>query len=282
MENVIPTARENIMTSPKVTILIPHYKTLTLTKLCLRLIRQYTDLTLARVIVIDNGSQDESTQYLKTLSWITLIERDIRNDPTPSMSHAKALDDALAQVTTPYVLSIHTDTVVKRHDWLPFLISEIEKNPNIAGVGSWKLEQKPLYKRILKTLETAWQSFYFYLTSKKNHAIEGKGDNYYYLRSHCALYRMDLIHKYHLHFADQQETAGKVMHKKLIDHGHQMIFLPSERLIKYADHLNHATMVLNPELGARNKTIQKGLKRIEIALKQLNAEKILMDRSLDI
>ncbi len=40
-------------------------------------------------------------------------------------------------------------------------------------------------------------------------------------------------------------------------------------------------MVLYPELGTRKSTIRKGLKRINKALKDLNAEQILGDNSLD-
>jgi hypothetical protein len=38
-----------------VTILVPHYKTLMLSKLRLRLLRKHTSLELARVVVLDNG-----------------------------------------------------------------------------------------------------------------------------------------------------------------------------------------------------------------------------------
>ena len=83
------------MTTLQVTILIPNYKTLELTKLCLRLIRKHTDLNLARVVVIDNDSQDESLEYLRTLKWITLIERKHIPGETPALSHSRALDLAL-------------------------------------------------------------------------------------------------------------------------------------------------------------------------------------------
>ncbi len=96
-----------------------------------------------------------------------------------------------------------------------------------------------------------------------------------------ALYRMDLIRKNNLSFSDGKETAGKIMHKKLENNGYKMVFLESAFLSNYVIHLNHATMVLHPELGARKSTIRKGLKRINKALKDLNAEQILMDDSLD-
>ncbi len=269
------------MNTPQVTILIPNYKTLTLTQLCLRLLRKYTTSDLAHIIVIDNDSQDESLAYLRTLNWIELIERPSVPGEAPAASHSSALDLALTQVKTPYVLSIHTDTLVKRPDWLPFLLTQIENNPRVAGVGSWKLESKPLLKRWAKQLERAVQTRYYKLINKQNHSLEGTDENYYYLRSHCALYRTDLIRQFNTGFGDGDTVAGKVMHKKLIDAGYKMIFLPSEQLGQYVDHINHATMVLNPALGARDKTIKAGKERIEQRLKSVNATQILADVSLD-
>ena len=110
---------------------------------------------------------------------------------------------------------------------------------------------------------------------------EGKGKHFHYLRSHLALYRTDLLKKYGVSFGAGEETAGKVLHKTLEDHGHKMIFIPSQDLIRYAVHLNHATMILNPELGSREKTVRKGRKKIEAMLRQMRADDILADASLD-
>jgi GT2 family glycosyltransferase len=254
------------MTFTKVSILIPNYRTLALTKMCLDLIQKYTPTGMYHAIVIDNNSRDESTAYLRTVPWIELIERTANSYETPAQSHSRALDLGLSRVTTPYVLSIHTDTLVKHSEWLQFLLSKIEQDKNIAGVGSWKLEPKPLYKRILKAAERKIQQAYYAIIHKQNHALEGVGKNYFYLRSHCALYKTDLLKKYKLSFDDNNEVAGKVMHKKLVDAGHEMVFLKSELLGKYLDHINHATMILNPELGARPRTIREGIKKIEAIL----------------
>lgn len=270
------------MTTPQVTILIPNFKTLELTKLCLRLVRKHTSASLAKVIVIDNDSRDESLDYLRSLPWITLIERPQVAGETPAVSHSRALDLALSQVDTPYVLSIHTDTLVRNKDWLPFLLSEIQKNPNIAGVGSWKLEAKPFWKRFLKSIERQFQKLYYQVSGKTNHALEGLDHNHFYLRSHCALYRTDLLRKYQTGFSDGEEVAGKVMHRKLIAHGHDMVFLPSDTLLRYMDHINHATTVLNPELSRNQKSVTKGLKRIQKSLDGFCAKDILQDSSLDL
>lgn len=287
------------MTEPAVTILIPNYKTLYLTKLCLRLLRMHTDPTKIHVIVIDNDSKDESLDYLRSLDWIELIERKKQQDDTPALSHSRALDLALEKINTPYVLSIHTDTLIKRSDAIDRLLSEIKDDPTIAGVGSWKLESAPsLGKRLGKSVEYFYRGFryrlkgdmektarleqqqgsgYYQLFGKEEATPANK--DYYYLRSHCALYRMGLIRKYNLTFGP--ETAGKMMHRKLVDEGYRMVFLSTDFLSRYISHINHATMVLHPELGSGWKNVAKGRRRIKKELRKLDADRILADETLD-
>jgi len=267
----------------EVTILLPNFRTPEITRLCLRLLRKHTDPARIHVIAIDNdsGEGDASLEYLRSVKWIELIERKAVPGESPGASHAAALDMALERVTTPYVMSIHTDTFVLRDDWLDFLLGKISQNENIAGVGSWKLEVKPLYKLWLKKIEYVLQCLIYPLIGKEV-ITEGKGRHFYYLRSHLALYRTDLLKKYNTSFGAGEETAGKAIHKVLVDHGHQMIFIPSEELIRYAVHLNHATMILNPELGSREKTVRKGAKKIRAMLKKMRAQQLLEDDSLDL
>lgn len=267
---------------PELTILIPHYKTLELAKLCLRSIKLFTDLDKVKVIVIDNDSNDQSLEYLRSVSWIKLIERkDIANEPPPEM-HAKALDLGMEHVDTPYVLSIHTDTIVTSPEWLSFLRSRIDKADDIAGVGSWKLEHKPWFKNLAKQLEHFFQTkIWFPLTHKGAGAIAGLGDNHYYLRSHCALYRTELIKKHSDGFFDSNETAGKALHRKLVENGYQMLFIPTEKLGKYMKHLNHATMILNPEIAGKKTGSPKAYKRIIKELKSVGYDQIIKDGSLD-
>ena len=69
------------------------------------------------------------------------------------------------------------------------------------------------------------------------------------------------------------------MHKALLDAGYQMTFLSSDVLIKYL-YVNHATTVLNPQLSSRQKSVDKGMRRIEKSLAKVNAEVVLRDGSL--
>jgi GT2 family glycosyltransferase len=107
-----------LVSQPEVTICVVHYKTLDLTRLCLRSIRKYTRYP-HRVLVIDNDSRDASTDYLRGLDWIELVERtDPANDASGGYAHAAALDAGLARCRTPYFMAMHSDTVVHADGWL--------------------------------------------------------------------------------------------------------------------------------------------------------------------
>ena len=270
-----------IMSGPEISILIPNYKTPDITRLCMRLLRKHTDPARIHVIAIDNGSADASLDYLRSLTWIDLIERQPEPDDTPSLSHSRALDLAMERVDTPLVLSFHTDTFVLNSRWLDFLIQQIGRSDDIAGVGSWKLESKPWHKRLAKNVERHLQSVWYRFVGRDLSLVEGTAAHRKYLRSHCAMYRTDLLRRYGLTFSADRDTAGRVMHQRLVEAGHRMVFLPSEVLGRYVVHLNHATMVINPELGARKGSIDKGLKRIRRVLEDMGAEAVLADDSLD-
>ena len=64
----------------KATICVVNYRTVDFTRLCLRSIRRFTEYP-CEVIVVDNNSQDESLEYLKSLRWIRLLQRNTDGDP---------------------------------------------------------------------------------------------------------------------------------------------------------------------------------------------------------
>lgn len=268
--------------TPLVTVLIPNYRTPELTRLCLRLLRKHTPPGRIAVIAVDNDSGDESLDYLRSLGWITLVERPKVPGEVPWLQHALALDLALAKVETPYVLSIHTDTFVRRPDWLDPLLAPMA-DPNVAGVGSWKLEfgGRSWWRRALKSVERRIQLAVLPLLGKGAGKVEGHGDNYFYLRSHCALYRTEAIRRLGLSFAEGGMVAGKGMHRRLEEAGHRMVFLPSDMLGDYVLHVNNATMVLNREFGGTARFRDRGRRRIEGALQAVDATTILADASLD-
>lgn len=208
-----------------------------------------------------------------------MLERSGEPREAAPLSHSRALGLGLEHVDTPYVLSIHTDTLVCHPQWLSFLVAQIEKHPHIAAVGSWNLPEKWSIKQIEKWLEYYGLSHCYGLFNQAKYRLTGQRD-YYYLRSHCALYKTALLRKYGLSFSDEGKTAGQVMHRKLLQHGHRMVFLSPQKLLRYLEHINHATVTLHPQIRAR-KSRRKDEKRLEKTWKRFDAEKILADTSLN-
>lgn len=258
------------MAEAEVSILIPNYKTPEMTRLCLRLLRRHTDLGRVKVIAIDNASNDESLDYLRNVNWIQLIERpEAAAEKGPEM-HARALDLALQEVTTPYVLVMHTDTLICDDRWLDFLLGKISGDETVAGVGSWKLEQVSAFKQFGKKVE----DFFRRLLGKKA-KVEDR-----YLRSHCALYRTELVRKHTNGFFDG-DTAGHSLHRMLVQQGYKMLFLESRELGNYLRHLNHATMILNPQPGDRKTSKPAARRRLQRQLDELDYRNVFADSSLD-
>lgn len=256
------------------TILIPNYKTPTLTKICLRLIRKYTDLSSVEVIVIDNDSKDESLNYLKKVHWIRLVKRKgIKGEGGP-MSHGRALDMGLRMVKTNYVISFHTDTFVKDKNWLKILLDPFKEKSNVAAVGSWKLENKKILNNIGKKFE-----YIFKLLIGQEINKERFDKNYHYLRSHCAVYKTDIVKQLKTSFSDGEESPGKVMYKKIIAAGYNVVFLESKFLSKYMEHVNHATAAINSHLN--KKTTNKFYKKFTQLINKREIKEILEDTSLD-
>ncbi len=272
---------QSVLNKKLVTIIVPNYKTLDITKICMRLLRQYTDLNQADIVVVDNHSADASLDYLKSLTWIKLIERTPIKDEPVYLAHSRALDLALQTITTPYVLSIHTDTFIKDAKWLDVLLAPFEANSKLAGVGSWKLESKTQIQLLGHKIEQFWKFTLSKLFSYQGYRKNRFDINARYLRSHCAMYKTDIIKALNTGFSDEEDAAGRAMHKKMVAAGYDMLFLGSAHLGRYVDHLNHATMVLNPELGSSERSVKQGYKRIKQKLRGIDADKILANHSLD-
>ena len=254
--------------SCEVTIIVPNYKTPDLTRLCLRSLRKYTDCSRIKVVAVDNDSQDESTTYLRSLKWITLVERKTDGESGPAM-HANALDEVMKMIDTPLVLVIHTDTIMISDKWLDFLLSKINASENIAGVGSWKLEVVPPLKAFFKRIET-------FIRKMLGRKIL---DREHYFRSHCALYKSDLVRQTN-GFHDN-ESAGVTMFRILREKGYDLPFIDSVELAQYMRHLNHATMILNPTAESRKSARPEKVAKLKKELEKLHAQEILSDDSLD-
>ena len=262
------------MSRPKVSIVIPHYQTADLARLCLRAIRRWTRDVPYEVIVVDNRSTDgESLDYLRSVEWIRLIERQDEVGPV-ALGHKEAVDIGFAAARAPHVLAFHTDTIPIRSDWLAWHVAQIERSPSMAAVGTYKLELKSPLQTAMKVAEP--------LLSFRRRGRTSGGDHEPYIRSHCALYRKAVLDRLGLRYVDPEgDVAGRSLHYGLIAHGYEVALLDVRETLKRVVHLNHGTMVIRPELGARRRTIRRGLRRIDRFLRRPEVQELLQDSTLD-
>ncbi len=267
-------------TRGKATIGIVQYKTLDFTRLCLRSIRKFTSHP-CEAIVVDNDSDDESLDYLRSLKWIRLLERKSKPDePGGGYSHAAALDMALANCNTEFFVSLHSDVFIKRAGWLTDLIRYFGDDEKIACVGTGKIELQP-----------AWQ-----IWLKKNLDVKALkrrllrepdplGKFRYFNRTIYSIYRTDVLRREGLTFLMGREdgmTAGRMLYFDLLDRGYETVELPQRLVGKYVVHLAHATQAVNPqEFSLRQRTKRKYKKQYDKVMTSELFASIMADNSLD-
>lgn len=254
--------KPQFVTDAKTTICVVNYKTPELTRLCLRSIRKYTRVPF-EMLVIDNHSEDASVEYLRSLRWIRLVEREDRtNDSSGGYAHAAALDLGLSMCETEFFLAMHSDTIVHRDGWLGELLAYFGEDERTACVGGGKCEDSSPVRALMKKV------FDFKSLNRRVLRVpDPLGMHRYYNRTVCSLYRTEVLKKENLSFLmdrDKGLTVGKKLYFELVDRGYRTVELPDRVMSRYVWHLAHATQVLNAEeYNLRNRTQKKTKKRIE-------------------
>ena len=125
---------------PRITVCIPHWQVRDMMSICLRSIRKHSAKYDLEVIVVDNGSRDESLDYLRSLPWIRLIERPEENVSNWPANVFTAWDVGLRACTGEYFVTMHSDVFVREEEWLDPFLAEIVDKPQVAGVGVFRVE----------------------------------------------------------------------------------------------------------------------------------------------
>jgi glycosyltransferase involved in cell wall biosynthesis len=115
----------------KITILLVNYKTLELTKICLESFRFF--YPNINILLIDNGSQDQSTTYIQEIAAFDERITGIIN--SKNLNHGPALHQGITQIQSRFVLTLDTDCQVIRLGFLEKMVHFFNE-PKTYAVGS--------------------------------------------------------------------------------------------------------------------------------------------------
>ena len=261
-------------------IVIPHYETPDLARLCLRAIRRLTDQPY-EVIVVDNHSQDGSLEYLRSVGWIRLIERGPETEPDAVFAHASAMDIGTAAARGHWLVSFHTDTIVRREDWLEAMLGRLRENPKAAALGADKIDSDPAWYRAMKSM---WDTHRAKAFVRRVIGLQPnpRYSPQWYPRSFCAIYRLDLVRELGLTWQPAlHHPTGELLYRGLVDGGYDAVQLSSDEMRAYVEHVAHATaLVARGGLGhwRGNQKVRRALGSV---MGSELAKELLSDDSLD-
>jgi hypothetical protein len=246
-------------------IVIPHYRTPDLARLCLRAIRRLTDHPY-EVIVVDNHSDDGSVDALGEIAWIRLIARGSETEAEAVYAHASAMDLGTREARGRWLVSLHTDTIVRREGWLGDLLGRLKAAPNAAALGSGKLDTDPGWYRAMKRL---WDTHRMKAALRRLCRLPpdpSLAPAPWYPRSYCAVYDLEKVRDLGLSWQPAPgHPTGDLLYRGLVEAGCDAVRLPPEEMQQYVEHVAHATALLGRDgLGhwRGNAKVRRALGRV--------------------
>lgn len=224
-------------------IALVNYKSHELTKACLELLRQGLQGSGVPVFVVDNYSADASTDYLRTLDWITLIERERVGAEAGHMAHSRALDLALEQVETEYLFVLHTDTFIYDFNVFTMMIDKCNGPREVAAVGCVEQLNRGLSRSAWR-LTTRFIKHH-YRRSCRALGLKARLPKPYkehHLKSFCALWNTRMIKKHGLRFSMGNQNPGYEMQDRMAALGYNIVLVSPGKIFKYLDHIQSGTV----------------------------------------
>lgn len=224
-------------------IVMVNYKSLELTKACLDLLSEGAQSAGVPVLVVDNYSADASVEYLRTLSWITLIEREKSAPEAGSVAHGRALDLALEKVNTEYVFLLHTDTFVHDPSIFHMMLNQCAGPREVAAVGCVEQLNRGLGRSAWRLVSRCIKHYSRCIFRALGiDAKEPKPFMETHLKSFCALWNVRLIKKHGLQFLMDDRNPGYELQDRMVTLGYKIRFISPRKMFRYLDHLQSGTV----------------------------------------
>lgn len=248
---------------PKFSIALVNYKTLELTKICLELLKKHLDNadldpSSVDVWVVDNHSQDESVEYLRTLDWIHLIERTPTEHEEGFVAHGRGLDLILQQIKTDYLFLMHTDTFIYDASVFGWALKFCLADGKLAAVGcleqlnrgylrtAWRISS-----RFCKHYSRRFKLFLGLSARQPKPYVEA------YLKSFFALWNVKLMKQHGYVFLMENRIPGYALQDKLKQDGYKLKIVSPMKLFKFLDHIEAGTVGLRALYNDMNRRVKR-------------------------
>jgi len=249
----------------RITLCIPHWQVRDMMSICLRSIRKHSRKYDLEVIVVDNGSRDDSLTYLRSLSWIRLIERPeecVSNWPTNVFT---AWDAGVRAATGEFFVTMHSDVFVRRDDWLDPFLREICVAPQVAASGAWKLALESRFYAFQKRVMGSCLAGVKRLFGRRT---RGSFRTRHYPRDYCAMYRTAVVTREDLTFCPDDDliTGGYSIARQLWSCGYETRMIPVWEVARKIVHVAHGTAAVSGEKPLHHRSAQKRAQERALAL----------------
>ena len=119
---------------PLFSVIIPVFNKWELTANCLRSLREHTRDCDIEVIVVDNGSSDETAGDLPSLGGELFGRRFLPIRFEENRNFGPACNAGARAASAPLVFFLNNDTVLTP-GWAPPLLQALAEDPSLGGVG---------------------------------------------------------------------------------------------------------------------------------------------------
>jgi glycosyltransferase involved in cell wall biosynthesis len=202
-----------------VSIIIPTYNGAKRIEKCLTTLSQQDYKGEFEIIVVDDGSTDDTQQTIKKFKEVTLIQKK-NAGPATARNHG-------ANIAKGEILLFTDDDCVPMPDWISQMVQPFLDNPELVGVkGAYRTHQPELTARFVQ------------LEYEDKYDVMAKHEYIDFIDTYSAGYRRDIFLKYDgfdtsfpVACAEDQELSFRIGRD-----GHKMKFIP--QAIVYHTHPN--------------------------------------------
>lgn len=171
-----------------VSIIMPVFNQVNLTRQCLSALAAVTHGVEYEVIVVDDGSTDETQEFLTSLGGDVQI---VRNDANSGF--AKSCNRGAATARGRYLVFLNNDTI-PLEGWLRALVDEVETHAEVAVVGSKLLyEDGTIQHAGVVFSKVMFTPYHIYRQLPGDHPVVNRRREFQCVTAACTLIRREVF-----------------------------------------------------------------------------------------